>query len=128
MKRPLSNKTSIPLGPYSQYICSDNYVFTSGQIGINPSSGKLINNNFDDQLLQILENISKLLEESGSSFNKIIKITIYLTDLSNFNELNSILSMFYENKDFDNLPARSTVQVSRLPKDALIEIDVVAKL
>lgn len=128
MKRHSSNKTNIPLGPYSQYICSDNYVFTSGQIGINPSSGKLINNNFDDQLLQVLENISKLLEESGSSFNKIIKLTIYLTDLSNFNELNSIFSMFYKNKDFDNYPARSTVQVSRLPKDALIEIDAVAKL
>ena len=128
MKKNKSKNNIKSLGPYSQTRIFNNSLFMSGQIGINPNSGKLVSNKFDDQLKQILQNIAMILEESGSSYTKIIKLTVFVTDLSKFDNLNSIFLEFNKQNKVDVAPVRTTVQVSQLPKGATIEIDLIAEL
>ena len=110
-----------PIGPYSQAVVFGNLVFVSGQIGINPSDGS-INPDIEQQCRQALENIKNILSATGSSFENVLKVTIYLTDMNEFAKINQIYSEYFQ-KDF---PARETVEVSRLPKNAKVEISVVA--
>ena len=128
MKKNKSKNNIKSLGPYSQTRIFNNCLFMSGQIGINPNSGKLVSNKFDDQLKQILQNITMILEESGSSYSKIIKLTVFVTDLAKFDNLNSIFLEFNKQNKVDAAPVRTTVQVSQLPKGATIEIDLIAEL
>jgi len=109
------------IGTYSQGIKSDNFVFTSGQIPINPKSGKLIKGDFKSEVKQVLINLNGVLKGGGSSLQQAIKLTVFLTDLSHFAQVNEIFNEFFP----DNPPARSAVQVSALPMDARIEIDAV---
>ena len=125
MKIIKSKNAPQAIGPYSQAIISNGFVFTSGQIGLDPNSDNLISKEFKIQAYQVFENIRFILEDSGSNLDSIIKMNIFLTDLSDFDELNKLMSKFL---NLNKLPARSTVQVSSLPKDAIIEIDVVAKV
>ena len=125
MKIIKSNKAPKAIGPYSQAVKDSSYIFTSGQIGINPETGEIISDNFESQLNQAFKNHESILIESGSSISKIIKLNIYLIDLNNFQQLNDLLLTIL---DINFLPARSTVEVSRLPKDAKIEIDAIAGL
>lgn len=112
------------LGPYSHCVISGNLLFTSGSIGVDPETGKL-RDGFSAQLRQVLSNLRAVLESSGSSEKNVLKATVYLTDLSNYKELNGIYSEFFGEGNF---PARSAVQVSALPAGALVEIDIVAEL
>jgi len=125
MKIIKSNKAPKAIGPYSQAVKDSSYIFTSGQIGINPETGEIISDNFESQVNQAFKNLESILIESGSSISKIIKLNIYLIDLNNFQQLNDLLLTIL---NINFLPARSTVEVSRLPKDAKIEIDAIAGL
>lgn len=125
MKIIKSAKAPEALGPYSQAIKNGSYVFTSGQIGISSETGEIVSENFELQAIQAFKNLEFILIDSGSSLSKIIKLNIYLIDLNNFQRLNDFMLTVL---DRDFLPARATVEVSRLPKDAKIEIDAIAGL
>lgn len=125
MKKIKSSNAPSAIGPYSQAIVSNGLVFTSGQIGLNPKTNKFESRDFESEAIQVFENISAILIDSGSSMNRIVKINIFLTDLSNFDKLNDIMDNIFDN---DNLPSRSTIEVSALPKGAAIEVDAIAEL
>ncbi|MEO0083359.1 MAG: RidA family protein [candidate division WOR-3 bacterium] len=117
-----SDKAPKPIGPYSQAIQVGNLVYLSGQIGILPETGNLVAGGVVAETKQIFANLQAILASINCTFDDIIKTTVYLTDLSKFNEMNNIYSQFFT-KDF---PARATVQVSALPKGASVEIEAVA--
>tara|TARA_Y100000768_G_scaffold386214_1_gene374070 strand:+ start:4432 stop:4815 length:384 start_codon:yes stop_codon:yes gene_type:complete len=125
MKKIKSNKAPRAIGPYSQAVISNGFVFTSGQIGIDPKTNDFHSRDFEIEANQVFNNIEAILKDSGSSFDYLIKMNIFLTDLSNFDKLNKIMREIFDN---NNLPSRSTIEVSSLPKGAAIEIDVIAEL
>jgi len=108
------------IGPYSQARVVSNFVFTSGQIPLK-SDGSVVSDNFELECIQVLDNIKEILKASGSSMSNIIKLTVYLTDLSKFDILNNTFNEYFK----DSLPARSTVEVSKLPKDSRVEIEAI---
>jgi 2-iminobutanoate/2-iminopropanoate deaminase len=110
------------IGPYSQAIKSNGLIFVSGQIPLDPSSNQLVNGTIAEQSRRVLMNISAILHEAGSSLDKVLKTTVYLKDMGEFEQMNAVYSEFFSG----NKPARATVQVSRLPKDVSIEIDAIA--
>ena len=112
------------VGTYSQGIKSGNLVFTSGQIPLNPKTGELINGDFKSEISQVLTNLNAVLKSGGSSLKKAIKLTVFLTDLSYFPQVNEVFKEFFP----ENPPARSAVQVSALPMDAKIEIEAVGSV
>tara|TARA_B100000029_G_scaffold489112_1_gene546514 strand:- start:329 stop:718 length:390 start_codon:yes stop_codon:yes gene_type:complete len=118
-----TSKAPQAIGPYSQGILIDKMIFTSGQIPIDPISGNMITDDFNLEVLQIIENIKSILEKGGSSLKDVIKYTVYMTDLSLFPVLNNIFDEIYSG---DVPPARSTIQVSALPKDARVEIEAIS--
>ena len=112
------------IGTYSQGIKSGNLVFTSGQIPLNPETGELINGDFKSEISQVLTNLNAVLKSGGSSLKKAIKLTVFLTDLSYFPQVNEVFIEYFP----ENPPARSAVQVSALPMDAKIEIEAVGSV
>lgn len=110
------------IGPYSQAVVVNNMVYTSGQIALDPATGEMIKGGVEEQTRQVMENLKAVLTEAGSSFDKTIKMSIYLKDMNDFAKVNEIYGGFLN----EPYPARATVEVSRLPKDALVEIDAVA--
>jgi len=110
------------IGPYSQAIKSGGFVYTSGQIGLMPT-GELAGSDVEIQTHQVLKNLHYVLEAAGAKMTDVIKTTIYLADMDDFAQVNAI----YERYFGDHKPARSTVEVSRLPKDVKIEIDCIAR-
>ncbi len=110
------------IGPYSQAVQYDNLLFISGQIPIEPKTGKIMIGSIKEQANKVLENLKNILIASGSSLNNVLRTTIYLTNLEDYSEVNEIYALFFS----DSQPARSTVQVSRLPLGAQIEIDAIA--
>ncbi len=110
------------IGPYSQAVRANGMLFASGQIGLDPASGNLIIGDFPAQVRRVFDNLAAVLREGGSSFEKVTKATVYLTDLSNFQTLNSIYAEYFG----DHKPARSTVGVKDLPRGAQVEIDLIA--
>lgn len=110
------------IGPYSQAIKTDNLIFCSGQIGLSPTTGQLVGNDITSQTTQALENIKFVLEEAGSDFSNVSKVTIFITDIANYSKVNEIYALYFKTLK----PARSVVQVAGLPKEALIEIECVA--
>ena len=111
------------IGPYSQAVVVDGWVFASGQIPIEPSTGELIKGDVSTQTNQVLSNLKAVLESAGSSLDKVVKTTVYLTDLDTFTEMNAVYAEYFGN----HRPARATVQVAGLPKDVDVEIDVIAR-
>jgi len=109
------------IGTYSQGIRSKNLVFTSGQIPINPKTGELIIGDFKAEVYQVLTNLNGVLKGGGSSLQSVVKLTVFITDLSYFGEVNEVFNSFFPNKP----PARSSVQVSALPMNARIEIEAI---
>ena len=107
------------IGTYSQGIKYGNLVFTSGQIPLNPATGELISGDFKMEISQVLTNLNAVLKSGGSSLKKAIKLTVFLTDLSYFPQVNEVFSEFFP----EDSPARSAVQVSALPMNAKIEIE-----
>ena len=110
------------VGPYSQAIRLDSLVFTAGQIAIDPTTNKFIDGNIEQQTRQVLNNLSAVLEEAGSSLNQVIKTTVFLSDMDNYAALNGVYTEFFS----EAKPARSTVAVAKLPLGALVEIECVA--
>lgn len=112
------------IGPYSQAIRTSNLLFCSGQIGLDPKSGEIQNSSIETETRQVLRNLFEVLNEGGATFAHVVKTTIFLTNLSDFDEVNAI----YEEEIGSARPARSTVEVSALPKGARVEIDCIAVL
>ena len=112
------------IGTYSQGIKSGNLVFTSGQIPINPKTGELINGDFKSEISQVLTNLNAVLKSGGSSLKEAVKLTVFITDLSYFPQVNEVFKEFFP----ENPPARSAVQVSALPMNAKIEIEAVGSV
>jgi 2-iminobutanoate/2-iminopropanoate deaminase len=112
------------IGTYSQGIKSGNLVFTSGQIPLNPETGELINGDFKSEISQVLTNLNAVLKSGGSSLKQAVKLTVFLTDLSYFPQVNEVFKEFFS----ENPPARSAVQVSALPMNAKIEIEAVGSV
>lgn len=112
------------IGPYSQAVTVDGWLYTSGQIGLDPETGEIVDGGFEHQARQVLANLRHVLSEAGSDFAHVVKATIYVTDLDNFPRLNEL----YGEVMGDHRPARSTVGVAALPKGALVEIDLVARV
>jgi len=108
------------IGPYSQAKIVGNFIFTSGQIPLK-IDGTMVTDDFKKECIQVLDNLNEILKCSGSKISNIIKLTVYLTDLSNFSVLNSVFEQYFD----QSLPARSTVQVSALPKDSRVEIEAI---
>ncbi len=126
MKREILSNTRGPksIGPYSQAVRCQGLIFISGQVAIDPATNSLISDtSIEAQTRRVLDNISTLLEEAGSSMAQALKVTVYLSDLADFAAMNDIYQSFFP----ANPPVRSTVEVSRLPRDARVEIDVIAE-
>ena len=123
MKAVHTDDAPAALGPYSQAIAVDDWLFTSGQVGIDAVSGKLMNQSFTTEADQVFTNLGRVLAAGGCAFRDVVKATVYLTDMADFNQLNRL----YEQAMDGHQPARSTVQVAALPKGARVEIDLVAR-
>ncbi|MDX1991697.1 MAG: RidA family protein [bacterium] len=109
-------------GPYSHAIVANGMVYTAGQVGIDPAAGQMIAGGIREQTEQALKNVLAILEAAGTSLENVVKTTVFLQDMNDFAEMNSVYGTFFS----ENPPARSTVQVARLPLGALVEIEVVA--
>jgi reactive intermediate/imine deaminase len=112
-----------PVGPYSQAIRAGALVFASGQIPLDPATGKIVGGEIEDETRQVLANLRAVLTKAGSGFDRVVKTTVYLTDLALFQRVNAV---YAEAFDSDPAPARATVQVAALPLGARLEIDAVA--
>lgn len=123
MKKVINtNQAPAAIGPYSQAIKVGNLVYTSGQIPINPATGNFVEGGIKEQTRQSLTNIKAILEEAGLSMNNVVKTTVFLADMNDFADMNSVYAEFFT----EPYPARSAVAVKTLPKGALVEIEVVA--
>lgn len=119
----LTQNAPPPIGPYNQGIlASGSFIFTAGQIPIEPQSGQLVQGDIKVQTRQVLNNIKAILEQAGSSLSKVVKTTVYLKDMNDFASMNEVYAEFFRS-DF---PARTTVEVARLPKDVKVEIEAIA--
>jgi 2-iminobutanoate/2-iminopropanoate deaminase len=111
-----------PIGPYSPAIRAGNLLFISGQVGFNPATGALVDGDISAQTDQVMRNIGALLQAAGTDFGHVVRTTVYLADMGEFAKMNEVYARYV----VDPPPARSTVQVARLPRDARVEIDVIA--
>ena len=118
-----TNKAPEALGPYSQGIKYNGLVYLSGQLGILPEVGSIVATNIKDEATQVFENLKNILKASNSSLDNSLKVTVYLKDINDFSIVNEVDAKYFKNK-----PARSLVEVSRLPKNANIEVDLIAKV
>ncbi|HYO12623.1 MAG TPA: RidA family protein [Thermoanaerobaculia bacterium] len=110
------------IGPYSQALEVDGWLYTSGQIALDPATGEMVEGGFEAQAQQVLKNLRKVLASANCTFRDVVKATVYVVDLADFPKLNTL----YAEAMGDHRPARSTVQVAALPKGALVEVDLVA--
>jgi 2-iminobutanoate/2-iminopropanoate deaminase len=113
------------IGPYSQAIRLGNLVYTSGQVALDPSTGQLVGGNIEEQTTRVLENLKAVLIAAGTDLSRVIKTVVFLKDMNNFAAMNGVYGKYLA-PDGVTAPARSTVEVARLPKDALVEIEVIA--
>lgn len=112
------------IGPYSQAIKANGFVFLSGQIALDPRTGQLVGQEIKTQTRRVLDNIRAVLEAGGSSLNRVVKCTVFLKEMNDFGPMNEEYGSYFREQP----PARTTVQVAKLPRDALVEIDVIALL
>ena len=117
-----TEKAPKAIGPYSQAIQAGNFLFLSGQIPIDPKTGELLKGDIRKQTQQVLENIKGILESQGLGMENVVKSTIFLKDIGNFNQVNEVYATYFPSSP----PARSTVEVAKLPRDADIEIEAIA--
>jgi 2-iminobutanoate/2-iminopropanoate deaminase len=120
-------KAPAAIGPYSQAIRTGNLVFTAGQIALDPTTQQVVEGGVQPQTTRVLENLKAILEEAGSSLAQVVKTTVFLKDFNDFPAMNAIYGDYFANEG-SAPPARSTVEVARLPKDVLVEIEVVAEV
>lgn len=124
MKLHHSDEAPQAIGPYSQAVSAGGWLFTSGQVGMDPETGKLVGDDFETQARQVFANLEAVLAAGGCATDDVVKATIFLVDLDDFSEVNRLYGDFMGS----HRPARSTVQVAALPKGALVEIDLVARI
>ena len=125
MKKLIStNKAPAAIGPYSQAIQWGDVVFISGQVAFIPSTTELNNDTFENEVNQVLDNLDAICKEAGGNLDNILKLSIFLTDLSNFDAVNNLMKQRFS----EPFPARSTIEVSRLPKDVNIEMDAILSI
>jgi 2-iminobutanoate/2-iminopropanoate deaminase len=123
MKKIIStNEAPKAIGPYSQAVRSGRFLFCSGQIPLDPKSGQIVPGDIAAQTRRVLDNIGAVLRAEGLTFDNVVKTTVFLTDLNNFQLVNEVYGSYFK----QDPPARSTVQVSALPKDAHVEIEIIA--
>lgn len=124
MKNVIStDKAPAAIGPYSQAIEVDGFVYTSGVIPVNPATGEIVGSTAQEQAEQAIGNLKNLLEASGSSMNQVVKTVVFIKNMDDFGDINEVYGKYFP----EPYPARSCVEVARLPKDVLIEIEAVAK-
>jgi 2-iminobutanoate/2-iminopropanoate deaminase len=112
------------IGPYSQAVKANGFVFTAGQVALDPTTGSMVGTEIKAQTERVMENLKGIVEAAGSSLHKVVKTTVFLKDMNDFAAMNEIYASYFPSAP----PARSTVEVARLPKDARVEIEVVALL
>ena len=118
-----TNQAPLPIGAYNQGIITNGFVFTAGQVAIDPATGNLIEGSFKERVRQVMKNLNNILEESGTTFSNVAKFTVFLTDMSNYATVNEVFSEFIKES---HAPARSLVAVSALPAGTDIEIECIA--
>ena len=118
----LTTNAPAPIGPYSQGIISSDLLFTAGQIPLEPRTGQVIQGDIKAQTWQVLMNLKAILEQGGSSLGQVVKTTVFLSDMNEFAGMNEVYGEFFS----ANAPARSTVEVARLPRDVKVEIEAIA--
>ena len=122
MKAVIStDKAPRAIGPYSQAIRANGFIFTAGQIALDPVSGKVVEGDIVSQTIRVLENLKGIVEAAGSSLDRTVKATVYLQDMSDFAAMNEVYARYFPNDP----PARSTVEADRLPRDVRVEIDLI---
>jgi 2-iminobutanoate/2-iminopropanoate deaminase len=126
MQRQVISSGQAPkaIGPYSQAIRAGDFVFCAGQTPIDPATGNLVEGGIEEQTRRALQNLSVVLQAAGTALNHVVKTTVFLLDLNDFAKMNAVYAEFFPSDP----PARSTVQVARLPKDARVEIEIVATM
>mgnify|MGYP006075120041 FL=1 len=117
-----TNNAPAPIGPYSQAVLSKNTLYTSGQIAINPKSGKLILESIELETTQVMDNMKAILKEAGMNFDHVVKASIFISNMDDFTQINTVYNQYFTS----DYPARETVQVARLPKDVNVEISMIA--
>lgn len=126
MPREIVKSESAPnaIGPYSQAIKANGFIFTSGQVALDPRSGQLVGQDIKTQTRLVMDNIKAILEAAGSSLDRVVRCTVFLRDMNDFGPMNEEYGSYFKELP----PARTTVQVAKLPRDALVEIDAIAAL
>lgn len=122
LKRVHTDEAPKAIGPYSQAIVLGDLVFTAGQIALDPASGEIVGGDVAEQTQRVLENLDAVLRQAGASLQSVVKTTVFLADMNDFPAMNEV----YGRQFGDHRPARSTVEVARLPRDVRVEIDVIA--
>jgi len=120
----LTDRGPKPIGPYSQGVKANGVLYMSGQVALDPKTGEMVGSSISEQTERVMSNIKGILEAAGTNLHHVVRTTVYLKDMNDFAAMNEVYGRFFPAA----APARSTVQVSRLPKDALVEIDVIAAL
>ena len=115
------------IGPYSQGVRSGNFLYTAGQAGLDPATGQLVPGGITEQTTRTLENLKAVVEASGSNLGKVVKANVYLKDMADFAAMNAVYAKYLAPEGVTP-PARTTVEAARLPKDALVEIDLIVEL
>ena len=124
MKTIQTNNAPNPIGPYSQGIVSGGFLYTAGQVGLDPPTGKIVDGGVREQTRRVMENLKAILEKANSSFDKVVKTTVYLKEPGMFKEMNEVYASFFK----DHKPARSTVVCGFMREEVLVEIDVIAQV
>ncbi len=124
-RRPIStDQAPAAIGPYSQAVAVDGWLFTAGQLGLDPATGEFVPGGVQEQTRRALENAAAILADAGSGFADVVKTTVFLKDMNDFAAMNEIYAEFFA----QDPPARSAVQVAKLPKDGLVEIEIIARV
>ena len=123
MRQAVSSSSAPPaIGPYSQAIRAGSLLFVSGQIPLDPSTGEMVQGGIEAQTRRVFENLGAILQAAGASFDNVVRTTVYLADMNDFAKVNEVYGTYFSSP----APARATVQAARLPKDARVEIDLIA--
>ncbi len=122
-----TQKAPAAIGPYSQAVRVGDWIFTSGQIALDPATGQVVAGGVEEQTERVIKNLQAVLEKAGSSLAQVVKTTVYLKDMDDFVAMNGVYGKYFSGEGVV-APARSTVEVARLPKDVKVEIDVVARV
>ena len=115
------------IGPYAQGVRAGNFIFTAGQVALDPVTGQAVSGGIKEQTARALENLKAILEAAGSSLGQVVKATVFLKDMNDFAAMNAVYASYF-GTDSETLPARTTVEVARLPRNLLVEIEVVAEV